>query len=114
MLTCRDGGRWPMHAQPRNWFKDAGDYAGWYMLWGMLFACLQPVAPDALKGVPLWTAKLHQALFGAGFGAACALAFTVLQNGFNRSRTKSISWIFAIGSWAVLSMAVALALGRIG
>ena len=103
-----------MHRQPRNWFKDAGDYAGWYMLWGVVFACLQPVAPEALKGESLWTAKLHQALFGAGFGLTCAVAYMVLQNGFNRPRTKSISWIFAIGCWAVLSMAVALLRGRIG
>jgi hypothetical protein len=99
-----------MHKQPRNWFKDAGDYAGWYMLWGVVFACLQPVGAAQTS---LWAAKLHQALFGAGFGFACALAFTILQNGFNRPRTKSISWIFAIGCWAVLSMLVALATGLI-
>lgn len=98
-----------MHRQPRNWFKDAGDYAGWYMLWGVVFACLQPVAPGTAS---LWAAKLHQALFGAGFGLSCAMVYLVLQNGFNRPRTKSISWIFAIGCWAVLSMAVALTLGR--
>ena len=103
-----------MHREPRNWFKDASNYAGWYMLWGVVFACLQPVAPAALQHTSLWAAKLHQALFGAGFGLTCTVVYLVLQNGFNRSRTKSISWIFAIGCWAVLSMAVALVLGRIG
>lgn len=67
-----------------------------------------------MKDTGLWVAKLHQAMFGTVFGIICALVFTLLQNGFNRPRTKSISWIFAIGSWAVLSMMVALTTEFIG
>jgi hypothetical protein len=101
-------------AAPRAWFKDFDSYAGWYTAWGALFALIQPVTAARLKDTVLWVAKFHQTIFGAAFGIACALMFTILQNGFNRSRTKSISWIFAIGSWAVLNMAVVLATGHFG
>ena len=98
-----------MKAESRNWFKDLGNYAGWFVIWGALFASVFPVTADRLKETPFWAAKADQALLGAGFGITCALAFTMLQNGYNRARTKSISWIFAIGSWAVISMCIALA-----
>jgi hypothetical protein len=102
----------PTHKASRNWFKDFGDYVTWFVVWGALFAFVQPVATTSVKGTNLWTIKFHQAIFGAGFGVVCALLFTFLQNGFNRSRTKSISWIFAIGCWAVISMIIALVTGR--
>jgi hypothetical protein len=100
----------PTHKAPRNWFRNADYYVGWYVFWGMLFSIILPASGSR----PFWTAKIHQAMFGAGFGLACALMFMILQNGFNRSRTKSISWIFAIGSWAVLSMLIALTMGILG
>jgi len=98
-----------MKAESRNWFKDFGNYAGWFVIWGALFASAFPVTAARLNGTSFWAVKADQALLGAGFGIVCALTFTLLQNGFNRARTKSISWIFAIGSWAVISMCIALA-----
>jgi hypothetical protein len=104
----------PTHKATRNWFKNADYYVGWYVFWGMIFSLVLPVATNQGGTHAYWTAKVHHAMYGAGFGLACALMFTILQNGFNRSRTKSISWIFAIGSWAVLSMLVALTTGIFG
>ncbi|HXH65071.1 MAG TPA: hypothetical protein VNH42_06165 [Mariprofundaceae bacterium] len=104
----------PTTTRPREWFRDFDHYAMWFAFWGTLFFFVQPVTADQVKDAGLWTVKAHQAAFGTGFGIVCALAFTILQNGFNRSRTKSISWIFAIGSWAVISMFVALVRGRFG
>jgi hypothetical protein len=104
----------PTHKATRNWFRDLDVYAGWFMFWGTLASLVQPVAANHRQVHAFWTAKAHQALFGAGFGIVCALIFTFLQNGFNRPRTKSISWIFAIGSWAIMSMLVFLTTGHFG
>lgn len=104
----------PTHKATRNWFRNADYYAGWYVFWGIVASLVLPGASHPGLAHGYWSGKAHQALLGAGFGLTCALMFTILQNGFNRSRTKSISWIFAIGSWAVISMLVALTTGIFG
>jgi hypothetical protein len=96
----------------RIWFKDFTYYAIAFLIWGALFSFLQPVdGPQATAN--FWGVKVYQALLGCGFGAVCAVIFTLLQNGLNQRRTKPLSWIFAIATWIAVNFGLAAAIGRI-
>ncbi|WP_457097885.1 hypothetical protein [Lysobacter sp. P5_B9] len=43
--------------------------------------------------------KVWQIGFGVFFGLVCAVVFTSLQNTFNKSRSRGVSWAILIGTW---------------
>jgi hypothetical protein len=98
----------------RIWFKDFAYYALWFLIWGALFSFLQPVTTEQMAGTSFWSVKMQQSMLGLGFGAICAIAFTILQNNFNNARRKWLSWILAIGTWVIINLALAYATGRFG
>jgi hypothetical protein len=101
-------------AKPRMWFRDFTYYAICFVIWGVVFSLLQFVPTEQMAGTSFWAVKTQQAVLGAGFGIICAIAFTVLQNGFNQARRKWLSWVLAIGTWLVVNLALAYATGRFG
>jgi nitrate reductase gamma subunit len=96
------------------WFKGFGHYVLWFVVWGSLLALLQPVTTGQMAGTTFWAIKVQQALLGAGFGVACAIAFVLLQNGLNATRRKWLSWALAISTWLAVGVLLAYATGRFG
>jgi nitrate reductase gamma subunit len=98
-------------ASKRLWFKDFGHYVLWFVVWGSLLASLQPVI---VAGTTFWALKVQQALLGAGFGVACAIAFVLLQNRLNATRRKWLSWVLAISTWLGVGVLLGYTTGRFG
>ena len=98
----------------RVWLKDFEYYAIWFFIWGGLFSSLQPVTSEQMEDIGFWSVKVQQTLLGLGFGLICAAVFSVLQNGINPWRKKRLSWILAIGTWLVMSLALPYVVGRVG
>jgi hypothetical protein len=94
----------------RTLLRDWGYYSLWWALILAIGNGLMYVDPSL---VPFWSAKLQQVLWGAAFGLACALVFTLVQNLLNAARNKMKSWIFAIVIWIGMKLIAMFALGAL-
>jgi len=76
-------------------------YATRWLVFGVVVELFQPVVDDIDQ---FWLQKLYQAVFGLGYGAACAVAFTVAQNTLNSPRKKWRTWAIVFASWMTVKL----------
>lgn len=97
-----------VEAAPRGGlFSQLGTYAARWLLFALVASVLQPVI--VTNGDDYWHLMRFQMLaalpMAITFSLACALAFTMLQNLWNKSRKKATSWMYLFLVWMGMKFA---------
>lgn len=93
-LSTKNRTHWPL-AGAGLW-NQWQSYGARWLVFGVVVELFQPIVDDVDQ---FWLQKLHQAVFGLFYGAACAVTFTLAQNSLNVSRRKWRSWAIAFAAW---------------
>ena len=103
-------------ATPENSFKHplgSGLWTRWrgytarWLLFGLLIHVFGQV-PDGAE--PWWQGKVYLAALGLLFGLACALLFTLAENGWNTRHQRWKTWALVFASWLVVKVVFVSAL----
>jgi hypothetical protein len=74
---------------------------GFYMLYWLAFGAVGGLLTPVVYGADehFWPIKAQQVAWGLLFGAICGMLFTILQNTWNKGRSKMKSRVGAVGIW---------------
>ena len=88
------------------WTRWRGYLARW-LLFGLLIHVFWPV-PDSTQA--WWQGKLSLAVLGLLFGLACALLFTLAENGWNTRHQRWKTWALVLATWLLVKVVFVSAL----
>jgi hypothetical protein len=83
----------------RGIMRDFGHYVKWWLVWGFVLAGVNLLSNLGDFSSVKWMDFAWGCAVTSAWMFASALAFTWLQNLFNKSRYKSVSWVAAIAAF---------------
>ena len=107
--TTPQNEHWPPVGSGR-WTRWWGYLVRW-LIFGLAVHVLVPVADSAQAW---WPQKLVQALVGLLFGLACAVVFTLAENGLNTPRVRWKSWALVAATWLLVKVVFVSTLAIMG
>jgi hypothetical protein len=94
-----------MDADTKSLWTNLRVYLIRWLIFGFIAGGISRPVVDHLE--TFWQQKLSDALGGLVFGFACGIVFTIVQNYFNKQRSRTRSWVIVISTWMIMKFVFA-------